>query len=323
MASQTLPVSVKRQAFTLVELLVVIGIIALLVAILLPALSRARRQAATVQCASNMKQIAMAVIQYDMDNNGHLIIGHIDDYESTANGKLYPDGFGWAAELMHQNYIKAPNFLTDPYSSVYRSPFRCPEGLDQDVVQSGSTELEGHYATDPINAEYYIDGNSGGSRSDGQTPYAVATWYQLNLKTSSTASADYPGGANATPFLWFNPTEPNIGGGNVDTALGDRNFQRNLSMVKRSGELVMIVEAVSYNWYNVETPPPANPPILLAELSARHGQKTKDGYDAFANFAFFDGHVGLFPTYPLTRNVLGSAAEMQASPNVLLFLNQQ
>src|ERR1700722_1729517 len=99
----------KRQfstlrAFTLVELLVVIGIIALLVALLLPSLNKARRQASAIQCASNMKQIAMALLQYHLDNNGHLIIGQIDDYESTANGKVYPDGFGWAAELTQLNY---------------------------------------------------------------------------------------------------------------------------------------------------------------------------------------------------------------------------
>src|SRR5256885_2849963 len=62
----------KKRAFTLVELLVVIGIIAVLIAVLLPALARAREQAKQVVCMSNLKQVGLAFIMYASENKGWL-----------------------------------------------------------------------------------------------------------------------------------------------------------------------------------------------------------------------------------------------------------
>ena len=68
----TISISARRdrnEAFTLVELLVVISIIALLLAILMPSLKRARTQAQTVVCGAHMRQYNLAVVQYVSDND--------------------------------------------------------------------------------------------------------------------------------------------------------------------------------------------------------------------------------------------------------------
>ena len=69
----------KRSAFTLIELLVVIAIIALLMAILMPGLQKARRQAKAVVCQANLKQWGLVFSMYTGDNNGYFMNGLVND----------------------------------------------------------------------------------------------------------------------------------------------------------------------------------------------------------------------------------------------------
>jgi len=119
----------QRRGFTLVELLVVIGIIAVLIGILLPALSRARDSANTTKCASNLRNIGHGMDMYLADNKGTFPAAYTYNYMHIQGGVESPPSAIWG--YVHWSSYLYSTGLANSNQAVFGATrgwdiFRCP-----------------------------------------------------------------------------------------------------------------------------------------------------------------------------------------------------
>ncbi len=199
----------RNRAFTLVELLVVIGIIALLVGILLPSLNKARQSARAIKCASNIRQLGIGMLMYADQNKGVIPYdgdpryGNTDGDRNARSLGWWEDGQVWinavATNINRKTYaqMQAEHPATPlPNARVGNSIFVCPGVIDAGPSSANPAEVtaDGYFVMWGHNARLPGPATPGANMAAGTTDVAgggpvsrnVFTAYAINSQINSS-----------------------------------------------------------------------------------------------------------------------------------------
>ncbi len=252
---------ISRFAFTLVELLVVIGIIALLISILLPALNSAKEAARTTACLSNMRQIGQAMQTYITDNRGYVVPSSYRDLTTPPNANGYFTTESWATIMVARKYLPYPPAVSTqpPFAS---NVFFCPSGLPEFIADSSITSGLPVSRRDAVGAM--------GARSESKTlkpGLFVFAWYGINGtsgKDMGIPMRRYPADGDSDT----NPVTP----------------LAKVTQIKDTSRMVCAFDGIAT--VNVQS-------VNANRLNARHKKFS------VTNILFFDGHADSYQTKSL------------------------